>query len=750
MMQAAFDPSVPVNQMFGLLLTLLQPVFVGILCVGFVLAGAHFITMLATRWGERRVSSKALLFSLAVHLSMGCGLVAMIPEYRGQLLRFLEEEATQPIEVETVVYESPQEARAFQSGNTPIWDALAEPQIEDLTRFNRTIQPHEPDQGPPPRPEPVELDQRRLKDITVLPDQPAELPEQQLAAINGIQQQAVLPLTADTPDTIRREDVSTPETERDRITLGSPDNLQETALEKPKFGSVDRLRPDFVAEPDLATIKAPVQEVARLTPRDDETDIENREGPAPVSPELAETGQIAQPDAHTTEGHPTPRERTRTTARSPATPNESIPTRQRLESLPRDPRPQDEIPLASLEGTIRNIERPPVVPQLERQNFDPAERSDRNQLPATYQLRSTEERKLATRQFGGTEESEQAVETALKWLASTQHPAGYWDASEYGAGTAPESTAAHMRPNTGGDADAGVTALAVLAFLGAGHTPEHGEHAGTVRRAMLWLIQQQAQDGYLGGNADFVAGMYCHGMATFALAEALAMMADTADTAWLSRPLLPAVEFIIANQTPDGSWRYVGRDNKYGDMSMFGWQLMALKSAETGGIPVPRATVQQMVKFLNDMSRGQNGGLSAYRSTDAASPTMTAEALFCKQMLGLRRSHASSDEAIRYLMQHLPSRTSMNYYYWYYGTLATFQYGGEPWRRWNEEVRDLLVSEQVPRGRFAGSWEPRGEWGPYGGRVYTTALAALCLEVYYRYLPLYKTGGRYDVPDEGQ
>jgi hypothetical protein len=549
---------------------------------------------------------------------------------------------------------------------------------------------------------------------------------------------------------MRRDEVSTPETERDRIQLGAPDGAEEAALDKPALGAVDRERPDFVAEPDRTEIQAPVQEVARPTPSEVEADLADREGPAPASPELAEAGQTAQPNPSTTAGHPAPQERTRTAVRSPRTANESIPTRHRLDEFPRDPRPQDEIPLASLAGPVRDADRPPVVPQLERQNFNPSARGDLTRLPATYQLRSTEERKLATRQFGGTSKSEEAVERALKWLAAAQHPDGYWEASEYGAGMGPESTAAHMRPNTGGDADTGVTALAVLAFLGAGHTPEHGEHAATVRRAMVWLIQQQAKDGYLGGNADFVAGMYCHGMATFALAEALAMMADTSDTAWLRQPLVPAVEYIITNQTPDGSWRYVNRQNTYGDMSMFGWQLMALKSAEMGGIPVPRATVQQMVKFLNEMSRGQNGGLSAYRSTDAVSPTMTAEALFCKQMLGLRRSHASSDEAMRYLMQHLPSRTSMNYYYWYYGTLATFQYGGEPWKRWNEEVRDLLVSEQLPRGRFAGSWEPRGEWGPYGGRVYTTAIAALCLEVYYRYLPLYKTGGRYDVPDDGQ
>ena len=37
-------------------------------------------------------------------------------------------------------------------------------------------------------------------------------------------------------------------------------------------------------------------------------------------------------------------------------------------------------------------------------------------------------------------------------------------------------------------------------------------------------------------------------------------------------------------------------------------------------------------------------------------------------------------------------------------------------------------------GEHAGSWDPRGaRWAGEGGRVYTTALGALCLEVYYRY-----------------
>lgn len=746
-MLAAFDPSLHVTRMLELLLTILQPAFWLLLCIGFIIAGAHFLTMLATRWGNRQVSSKALLFSLGVHLSMGCGLVALIPEYRGRLLRYLDEESPEPIQIQAVIMESPQTTHQLRTGNTPVWEQIPKSQSEDLTRFDQTLEPLELDEGPPPRPEPVELDDRRIDDISVLPDQPAELPEQQLAALEGATQQAVLPLEVESPEPIAREEQSIPSPERTRSDAPSSEPSREPDQERPKFGSVDRLRDDYVPEPDSASIRARTEELARLEERDDTNDIRNRAGPATIPLEVDETGRKDDPAAPGDRTPPGRPDFARSEVRSPREAAESTPERQRFDILPRTERPSVDRPLATLDGARTNPNRRPEFPDLQRQNFDPLRPSDLIKVPQTYKSRSVEERELATRQFGGTEESERAVENALKWFASTQNERGFWDAGRFGAGTARESSGDHERPNVGGDADTGVTALATLAFLAAGHTPENGEYAGVVRRALVWLVQQQADSGYLGGESSFVAGMYCHGMASFALAEAYAMRTESGDGDWLRQPLVKAVDFIIQNQTQDGSWRYVFRKNTYGDMSMFGWQLMALKSAEMGGINIPTRTKTEMVRFLKDMSRGQSDGLAAYRSTDGVSATMTAEALFCKQMMGLSRSHPSSDEAIRYLMQNLPQRSQLNYYMWYYGTLATFQYGGEPWRRWNEQLRDLLVSEQVTRGQFAGSWEPRGEWGPYGGRVYTTALATLCLEVYYRYLPLYKSGGRYDARD---
>jgi hypothetical protein len=76
-------------------------------------------------------------------------------------------------------------------------------------------------------------------------------------------------------------------------------------------------------------------------------------------------------------------------------------------------------------------------------------------------------------------------------------------------------------------------------------------------------------------------------------------------------------------------------------------------------------------------------------------------------------------------------------YYWYYATLALYQLQGEEWQRWNSALKSALLSAQIRQGEHAGSWDTSDVWGGHGGRVYTTAMGALCLEVYYRYLPLY-------------
>ena len=335
---------------------------------------------------------------------------------------------------------------------------------------------------------------------------------------------------------------------------------------------------------------------------------------------------------------------------------------------------------------------------------------------------------------GGSEESEAAVENSLKWMASVQEPDGRWSSSKHGGGSVDKDPQGQPRLDGGKYADSGVTGLVLLSFLGAGYTHEKGPYTQEVKHGLDWLIgQQQSKNGYLGGDATRFDQNYCHAIATFALAEAYAMQKDASEYPQLRNAVRRGVELIAALQNEDGGWRYGKGTDTDSDMSMFGWQLMALKSAVNAGISVPDKTRRGMVKFLDERARGNHGGLAGYRRKDPPTPAMTAEALFCRQMFTSHNEDAASREAVTYLLRNLPRATSYDEYYWYYGTLAMHQVDDASWQEWNRSLRDLLITMQRREGPLAGSWNPTGKWAGIGGRLYSTALSTMCLEVYYRY-----------------
>lgn len=169
-------------------------------------------------------------------------------------------------------------------------------------------------------------------------------------------------------------------------------------------------------------------------------------------------------------------------------------------------------------------------------------------------------------------------------------------------------------------------------------------------------------------------------------------------------------------------------------MSQFGWQVMALKAAKVGGVDVPEQAFKNMRHFLGRCSFGTHKGLAAYRPVERVSTTMTAEALVCRHFLYGEVDEKTANEASSYVLKTPPSKDKVNYYYWYYGTLAMFQTGGESWQKWNNQIAPILVGSQIRSGENQGAWPANGMWAGYGGSVYSTAMATLSLEVYYRYL----------------
>jgi hypothetical protein len=354
-------------------------------------------------------------------------------------------------------------------------------------------------------------------------------------------------------------------------------------------------------------------------------------------------------------------------------------------------------------------------------------------LPETLRARVAADRLKAAQPFGASPQTEAAVAAALDWLAVAQSPDGRWDADAHGAGRETQ-TLGHNRGGAGAKADTGVSGLALLAFLGAGETHLEGAHHASVQRGLEFLLGSQSRNGNLSGNAEMYAAMYCHSIATLALSEAYALTGDDR----LLPVLKKALRYTIDAQHPGGGWRYQPYDQ--GDMSQFGWQLMALHSAELGGIPIPTATRERMATFLQSCSAGRARGLAGYRPGDRASRSMTAEALACRYFLDAENAPATLDEAAAFVSQELPGTAATNFYYWYYGTLALFQRQGDDWQRWNSALQYQLLGRQRWDAPHTGSWDPDDLWGGYGGRVYSTSIATLSLEVYYRYLPIHGRG----------
>ena len=154
-----------------------------------------------------------------------------------------------------------------------------------------------------------------------------------------------------------------------------------------------------------------------------------------------------------------------------------------------------------------------------------------------------------------------------------------------------------------------------------------------------------------------------------------------------------------------------------------------LDAGHRAKLSVEQRSVSAMQRFVRSVRTGRAGGLASYRPGEAPSRTMTAEALATRLLIGDAVPQAEIDEAEKYMLQQLPGAGQDNYYYWYYATLALHQLQDDAWETWNHSLqRRLLITQNSD-----GSWPTSSVWGGYGGKVYSTAMATLCLETYYRH-----------------
>jgi hypothetical protein len=315
---------------------------------------------------------------------------------------------------------------------------------------------------------------------------------------------------------------------------------------------------------------------------------------------------------------------------------------------------------------------------------------------------------------------DQSVAQALKFLRRSQTPEGCWKSFTFGS-----------------ERNAGITGLCVMAFLSAGQTPSEGEHARAIADGVRWVLARQQPNGVISTDRDYE--MYHHGICTLMLAEVVGMCPpDLADEV---RPALAkAVEVILKAQRRDGAHRGGWRYTVYGgdaDLSVTGWQLMALRAAKNVGCDVPASAIDAAVAYVR-RCYDENRGTFTYTIRGTATVPCAGTGILGLELCGsnLHRCRESL-RAGAFVLREPPSfEQSHCFYGLYYCSQAMFQLGDTYWTAYRGRLHRLLL----PNQRSDGSWFGNDGEARRVGPNYTTAMAVLSLTVEYRFLPIYQRG----------
>lgn len=319
-----------------------------------------------------------------------------------------------------------------------------------------------------------------------------------------------------------------------------------------------------------------------------------------------------------------------------------------------------------------------------------------------------------------TKEVDSAVSSALTFLRQSQQRDGCWLANGFGAAQSP-----------------GISGLCIMAFLSAGHTPTEGPHAAAITNGIRWVLKQQQRSGLIGGVDSF--DMYHHGICTLMLAEVVGMTDGTLAEEVRQR-LVKAVELILKAQRTSGmakgGWRYtaVGAD---ADLSVTGWQLLALRAAKNVGCDVPSSAIDSAIEYVRRCYDDPRGAF-AYMPANYLTVPCTGTGILCFELAG-KGSHRAKESlrAGSYILRNPPTLDQAHCFYGlYYCSQAMFQLGENHWDAYRAKLLDLLLRNQQKNG----SWTGRDLEAQKAGVHYTTAMGVLALTVEYRLLPIYQRG----------
>jgi hypothetical protein len=310
---------------------------------------------------------------------------------------------------------------------------------------------------------------------------------------------------------------------------------------------------------------------------------------------------------------------------------------------------------------------------------------------------------------------DRSIVRALKYLASQQTATGSWRVRRS------DSCAA--------------TSLATMAFMSAGHVPGEGPYGDALLRGIRWVLDRQQKNGMFVHRAGH-GPMYAHGITTLMLAEVAGMvdgaLAKRVRSA-LERGILLILKAQMVRKGPQhaGGWRYQTQSAD-SDLSVTGWQLLALRGAKNVGCDVPKEAIDYAVDYVKKCAT--RGGGFGYQPNGSTTPTRAGTGILCLEICGKHKAKETMAAADYLLRRPLQYHDSFFFYGVYYSSVGMFKVGDKYWDSTRKHLSSLLLNAQTGNG----SWTiQRGGEASYGP-VYATSLSVLALAVDYQYLPIYQ------------
>lgn len=354
------------------------------------------------------------------------------------------------------------------------------------------------------------------------------------------------------------------------------------------------------------------------------------------------------------------------------------------------------------------------------------------------------EKEAALKKYGGTKETEAAVELALGWLARHAEAGGGWKADTYNThceGTKCEGIGGGHHgekvPHSYNDAQ---TALCTMAFLGHGVMPND---EGTEQEKLVYKSLKTLE----APRSAWGLALACEALS---MAEALERKGR-----WKTAAHRLADQ-IVGMRLEDGCWAYAGDFRGGSDTPYTAFCVQALVAARDAGYALPEDLAKKTDAFLNSLEEAKGGKLAYLKNGRQYGYTPTKvngiSGAAIRELLAvgtdgprhkLHLSCVGNDiPAWKIEWQTVPGYKekfqvgNLDLYRWYYGTIASFHAGGGLWTSYFGAVKKELLAHQRKSdkdGCAKGSWNNEGTYEiDVGGRVFTVALAVLMLEQPYR------------------